>query len=211
MKPDLERTPDPELQHSLHELADAFERAAPAEEQVTAHLEARVRAGNRRRVLGTVALAAAVVAVVAIGVRATNQQPVGGPMPMPELVGVFVTTEPDGEGRCYAVRLYDTTPQDGRVALWTWTGVSDCSERSDNLISGLGQADGVRLPDGAGVVIEAALSTPAPLAGAQLVLDAGSDGSGPVVAYPSVDDAVSGEQGQPMDEVQELDIPYRPN
>jgi len=210
-KPDLERLSDPELQDSLRELADAFERAAPAEEQVTARLEARVRAGNRRRVLGTMALAAAVVAAIAIGVRAINQQPVGSPMPMPDLVGVFVTAQPDQQGRCYAVRLYDTTPQDRRVALWTWTGASGCSGRSDNLSSGLGQAQGVKLPDGAGVLVDAAPTTPVPLAGVELVLDAGSDGKGLVVAYPSVDAAASGVQGQPMEQVQELDVTYRPN
>lgn len=196
--------PDHQLEHDVHELADAFERTAEPEEVVVASLERRMAASGQRRLLGTMALAVAVVAAVAIGVNALRQTELGGPVPVPDVVGLYVTTAPDATGQCHAVRLYDTTPADGRVAVWAWTGNADCSERSDNLSTGVGRAEGVRLASGAGIVVGTAdASSP-------LVLEPGG-GEGPMRAYASVQAAIAGNDGIPMQAVEELDITYRPN
>jgi hypothetical protein len=201
-------TGDPVLQDGVQRLADAFERSAQGEEQVTAALETRLRASAQRRVVGTMVLAVAAVAALAIGVRAATQTPVGAAVPMPDVMGVYVTAEPDADGHCYAIRLYDTTPEDGRAALFGWTGVSGCAERKDNIMTSLGRASGVRLATGDGVVLDASAGAPKFLEGLHLVLDPGGASGGGLVAYPSVDGAVDGSNGRALDSVEELDIPY---
>lgn len=199
--------PDHQLEHDIHELADAFERAAVPEEVVVASLERRMAASGQRRLLGTMALAVAVVAAVAIGVNALRQTELGGPVPVPDVVGLYVTTAPDAVGQCHAVRLYDTTPADGRVAVWAWTGNADCSERSDNLSTGVGHADGVRLQSGAGIAVSTDTGASEPM----LVLEPGGVGDGPMRAYASVQAAIEGKDGILMRQVEQLDITYRPN
>jgi hypothetical protein len=205
--------PDHQLEHEIHDLADALTSSAASEEVVTAELERRLAVSGRRRLLGTMALALVVVAAVAVGVTALGQPQLGGPAPLPEVAGVYVTDAPDAAGQCRAVRLYDTTPADGRVAIWAWTGNADCSERSDNLSTGLGHAEGVRLASGAGVAVYAvgeAGASPRP-SDLVLVLDPGGEGGASMVAYPSVQAAVAGDDGIPVRLVAELDITYRPN
>jgi hypothetical protein len=206
-----EQRDDLEFQRSIHELADAFEHRAMPEEAILARLEAGLGTRARRNVLGTVALAVVVLAAAVLGVRALEQSGLGEPAPMPQLSGVFVTTEPDADGRCHAVRLYDTTPVDGRASLWTWTGTPDCSERTSNLSAGLGRADGVRLPAGAGIRVRVSEDAPASLDGLQLVLEIGEGPEASVRAFGSVADATEGIRGISMRQVEELDIPYRPS
>ncbi len=204
--------PDDQFEHEIHDLADAITRTAASEEVVTAELERRLAASGRRRLVGTMALALVVVAAVAVGVNALRQPQLGGPASLPGVTGVYVTAAPDADGQCHAVRLYDTTPTDGRVAIWAWTGNADCSERSDNLSTGLGHAEGVRLATGAGIAVYAvadpeASPNPADLV---LVLDPGG-GEASMLAYPSVQAAIAGDDGIPMRLVAELDVTYRPN
>lgn len=196
------------LQSRVQQLADAFERSAPGEEQVTTIVQARLDASARRRVVGTMVLAVAAVAVLAFGVRAATQAPVGAPMPMPNVVGVFVTTQPDADGQCLAVRLYDTTPQDGRAAIFAWTGVTGCADRKGNISSSLGQASGLRLASGAGVAVDASAGAPKDLEGLHLVLEVGDGSAGELTAYSSVDGAVEGTGGRTLEKVERLDIPY---
>ena len=203
--------PDNHLERDIHELADAFERTAAPDEVVVAELERRMAGSGRRRLLGTMALAVVAVAAVAVGVNALRQPALGGPAPLPEVVGLYVTTAPDGDGQCHAIRLYDTTPADGRVAIWAWTGNADCSERSDNLSTGVGQAEGVRLASGPGIAVSASADASPPPSDAVLVLDLGGGGETPMRAYASVQAALAGEDGIPMQVVEELDITYRPN
>jgi hypothetical protein len=200
---------DLELERSIRALADAFERGASPEEAVVADIQGRLRAGGRRLALGAVGVAVVVVAA-AIGLRALIQAPVGGPVAMPEIAGLFVTQSPDADGRCYAVRLYDTTPTDGRVSLWTWAGVSGCAARSDNLATGVGRAAGVGLPSDVGVAIDAAEGAPSALEGVHLVLRPDATPDGPLRAFPSVEAAAAGEDGIRMESVDTLEIPYRP-
>lgn len=206
MKSDMPDPGDRELQRSVRDLADAYEAQADPAEQVAATLEARLRRAGAVQVLGTVVLAVVVVAAVVIGVRALTLPSVGGPAEVPPLTGLFAAQEPDADGRCHAVRLYDSTPTDGRVAVWGWTAGTSCAERTDNLSTSLGRASGVLLPSGPGIAIEVAEGAPAVLEGLRLVIDPGA----PVLAFPSVDAATSGAGGIRMVATQELDITYRP-
>lgn len=203
--------PDHQLEHDIHELADAFERTAAPDEVVVAELERRVAVSGRRRLLGTMALAVAVVAAAAIGVNAVRQPALGGPAPLPDVVGLYVTTAPDAAGQCHAVRLYDTTAADGRVAVWSWTGNADCSERSDNLSTGVGRAEGIRLASGAGIAVSAPPDASPPPSDLVRVLDPGGGGESSMHVYASVQAALAGEDGIRMQAVGELDITYRPN
>ena len=203
--------PDNHLERDIHGLADAFERTAAPEEAVVAELERRMAVSGRRRLLGTMALALAAVAVIAVGVNVLRQPALGGPAPLPEVVGLYVTTAPGAAGQCHAVRLYDTTPADGRVAIWSWTGRADCSERSDNLLTGVGRAEGVRLASGSGIAVSTAADAPSRLADLVLVLDPGGGSEVPMRAYPSLEAALAGDDGIPMQAVEELNITYRPN
>lgn len=208
---------DRELRSSIRDLADAFERDATAEADVTAGLEARLRRLGTAQVLGTVGLGLAVVLAVAAGLQLLTQPRVGGPAPMPPLVGIFVTRQPDDAGRCHAVRMYDTTADDGRVALWSWTGRSGCAARTDNLAQGAAAATGVQLPaaagvpSGAGVLIEAGQEVPSVLEGTVLVLDPRRQAAGgSLLVFPSVQAASAADVGMQMAQVEELEVPYEP-
>ncbi len=204
---------EPGLQRSIHQLADAYERSAVPEDVALRRLEQQLASGARVRLVVTIALAAAVVLAVAIGLRAVMAPAVGGPAEIPPLSGVFVTAEPDDAGSCYAVRLYDTTPRDGRVALWAWSGTAGggCGERRDNLSAGLGRAAGVQLGSRAGISIQATDRAPPPLDALEWVLDAGTAESDSVRAYRSAQAAVDGDGGMTLERVAELNVPYRPD
>lgn len=195
-----------DLERAVHDLADAYEAQAEPEERVAAELRGRLGRAATRQVLGTVALTVAMIAAVAVGVRITTAPEVGGPAPMPSLIGLFVTQSPDADGHCHAVRLYDTTAADGRVALWAWSAGGSCAERTDNLSTGLGRASGVLLPSGPGITVKAEAGVPSVLESLELVIEPG----GPVTAYPSVQAAVDGNHGIPLQAVEELEITYRP-
>ncbi len=211
----MTRTPrhddDLEIRRSIHELGDAFERQAASEEAAVARLEGRLRTRSRRSVVGTVALAVVFVAAIVVGVNALEGPQVGGPAAIPPVAGIFVTTEPDESGSCHAIRLYGTTAEDGRVALWTWSGAPDCTARRSDLFTGVGRAVGVRLPTGAGIRVRAAEDAPAPLDGLELVLEVGGEGEPSVRAFASVQAVVDGVGGIGLTEVEELEIPYRPS
>lgn len=201
-------TNDPVLQDGVQQLADAFERSASSEEHVAAAIETQLRISAQRRIAGTMVLAVAAVAALAIGVRAATQTPVGAAVPMPAVAGVYVTAQPDADGHCYAIRLYDTTPQDGRAAIFGWIGVSGCADRKDNIMTSLGRASGLRLTAGAGVVLDASPGAPKFLEGLHLILDPGDGSLTGLVAYPSLQSAVDGSDGRALDKVEQLDIPY---
>ena len=156
------------------------------------------------------------VTVSIAGYRAVTA-PAGEPaVEIPDLVGVFVSAQPGADGRCFAVRLYPTTVQDGRVALWSWTGPGDCSTRSDALATAVGSAQGVLLPASAGqnaragMVVETPEDARPPMAGVRRVLDPGADpGSDTILAFPTVDDARAGTNGVVMHAVERLAIPFR--
>jgi hypothetical protein len=210
MTRDMRPEDDRELQQSLQGLADLFERQAVSEEAVSAQLERQLAGTTRRRMAGAIALGVTVVAVLALGLRALNQPAVGGPAPMPEVTGIFVTTEPDPQGSCYAVRLYDTTSDDGRVALWTWAAGSDCTERTGSISTGIGRAEGVRLLSGGGILIRAAADIAPPLSGLELVLDVAGGADGSIQAFTSLEAAANGQGGMRMTPTERLIIPLRP-
>jgi hypothetical protein len=202
---------DEQLQRSIRDLADGFERGRVPEERVTQTLEARLRQRSIGALVSAAALGVIVLVAAVVGVRLLTAPSVGTPAAMPALVGLFVTQEADEAGRCYAVRLYDTTPTDGRVALWTWTGSQGCAARVDNISMGAGRADGVLLPSGRGILIRAADTAPAPLGQLELVLDPGEQINGGMLrAFQSVEAAATGSDGIVMNPLDEIDIPYRP-
>jgi len=208
MRPGGSYSDDQELERSIHALADAFEADALPEERVVGTLEARLRRRRTGLMLSTAALAVAVVAAIAIGARGLSQPAVGGPAAMPDLVGLFVSEAPDRQGRCYAVRLYDTTAADGRVALWTWTGGVSCAVRTDGLSTGLGRAEGVRLASGPGIAVEAAAGVRPALEGLRLFIDGTPAQDGSLRAFPTVE--TPGAEVIPMQPAEELRVPYQP-
>ena len=202
---------DEQLQRSIRDLADGFERGRVPEERVTQTLQARLRQRSIGALVSTAALGMIVLVAAVVGVRVLTVPSLGTPVEMPPLVGLFVTQAADEAGRCYAVRLYDTTPTDGRVALWTWTGSQGCAARVDNISMGTGRAEGVLLPSGRGILIRAADTAPAPLGQLELVLDPGDQINGGMLrAFLSVQAAATGSDGIVMNPLEEIDIPYRP-
>lgn len=207
------------LAEDVRTLADGFEAAADAEEVVVS----RVRTRLARPSVGAFAVvgAAAVLLLGALVLRSSISPPNTAAPVMPELVGIFRSVEPDEDGRCVAVRLYDTTPQDGRTALWAWTGTDGCQVRVSNLTAGTGTAMALALPasgehpsrDGIGVA--AAADVAAPLNGLSLVLDpeagrAGEPNAEMISAFWSTDD-LGGRHTLQLVEVDELHVPYRVN
>lgn len=208
MSSERDRVEDRDLERGLHGLADAFAADALPEDRVVDVLETRLHRRRTGLTLGAVGLAVAVVAGVGLGVRALSQPAVGGPAAMPELVGLFVTEQPSAGGRCYALRLYDSTPADGRVALWAWTAGSSCRERSSNLSTGIGTAGGVQLPSGPGIAVEATSGTAPELEGLWLFVDPTLAGDGSVQAFPSIQ--APDTEAIRLRPVEEVSIPYRP-
>ena len=202
---------DEQLQRSIRDLADGFERGRVPEERVTQTLEARLRQRSIGALVSAAALGVIVLVAAVVGIRLLTAPSVGAPVEMPALVGLFATQATDEDGRCYAVRLYDTTPTDGRVALWTWTGSQGCAARVDNISMGAGRAEGVLLPSGRGILIRAADTAPAPLGQLELVLDPGDQINGGVLrAFQSVQAAATGSDGIVMNPLDEINIPYQP-
>lgn len=207
-----------DLGEAIRGLADTFEVAAAPEDQFVAVLERRLHGPGVGGVLGILALVLLAVVGAFIGARLLGPSPqVGGPAEMPPLQGIYVTREPDPDGGCFAVRFYETTRADGRVALSSWTGSDACAARTDNLVTVAGRADGVVLPAapgvgaGAGIRLEAVEDAPLPLRELELVIDPRrADGDGQVLGFPSVDAASQRELGIIMEPVAELDVPYRP-
>ena len=207
---------DRELRQGLRHLADAIEARALDDTHAAAAVARRLRRGTRARGLAVAFAAVVLVAVSLAGYRAFTA-PVGEPaVEIPDLVGVFVSDQPGADGRCFAVRLYPTTVEDGRVAMWSWTGLDGCSARSDALATAVGTARGVRLPatgamgTRAGVLVEAQADARPPMAGVGRVLDPGDDlESGTILAFPTLDDASRGTNGILLHAVERLDVPFR--
>jgi hypothetical protein len=206
---------DRRLREEIRAVADRFEAAAEAEGQVAQRIDARLhRTHFPAALLGGVAL----IVIVAIGLRGTLPGPDAGAPRMPTLVGIFRSLEPDAVGRCVAVRLYDTTSADGRVALWVWSGANGCAARRSNLTTGLGSAEAIALPaaggspERSGIRIDGAPSVAELLASLMLVLDpAGPRGSADRVSgYWSLDE-VAGPATIQLERVDELTVPYRPD
>jgi hypothetical protein len=206
---------DRRLREEIRAVADRFEAAAEAEGQVAARIDARLhRTHFPAALLGAMAL----IVIVAIGLRGTLPAPDTGAHEMPTLVGIFRSLEPDAVGRCVAVRLYDTTSTDGRVALWVWSGANGCAARRSNLTTGPGSAEAVALPaaggspERSGIRIEGAPSVAELLASLMLVLDpAGPQGTADLVpGYWSLDEG-AGPATIQLERVDELTVPYRPD
>ncbi len=210
MKSDRDTLPE-----DLRALADRLEATADAEERVVARVHARLG----RPALSTPVVVAVAAAVVlgAIGLRSILPPPDAGTPTLPQLVGIFRSVEAVDGDRCVAVRLYDTTPADGRVAIWTWTAQDGCDARSSNLATSQGRAEAVSLPAAqgraphAGILVETPAGVASPLAGLTLILDplAASPSAGSVPGYRSLAEAGGGHTLE-LREVQELDVPYRP-
>jgi hypothetical protein len=164
------------LSDDLRRLADTYEAAALPGEVVVARLRGRMRTGRTMAAAGAVAAGIAVLTAVVV-LRVLLPGPNAGAPVLPPTVGIFQTIAPDGSGRCLAVRLYDTTAVDGRVALWAWTGAGGCATRTSNLVVGTGTASAIALPAAMGLTARAGIQVTfptgvaAPLAGAELVLD----------------------------------------
>lgn len=208
---------DPDLERRVQQVADEFEASAAPEARVVARLERRLQRGRAVRVMATAAAAVALT-IGGLGIRATLTGPPAGEATMPEVVGVFVSGAPDDDGRCFGLRLYETTSTDSRVALWSWAGQDGCAGRLDRLASGVGWADAVQLsadtrrPARVGIAVRADLASPAELTGFAVVLDQVTDGQPDrLVAYPSASDAASDSAGVTWHRVERLDIPYRPD
>lgn len=197
---------DPRLRSSLRQLADRFASAAPGEDQVLARLEQRLRRRQVASLLFTVA-AAVLVVIAVLGLPSLlGQRNVASPS-FPPVSGVFVTQRPDDAGRCYAVRLYETTPRDGRVALWTWEGPAGCGTRSGSLLLGTGAATAVAAGSSTGIRLESGTDARGGLAGfSRVVIPSGESLEG----YPNADEAAARRAGIPWRRVEALDVPYQP-
>jgi hypothetical protein len=199
---------DPQLREAVRAIADRAEANAAPPEAMAARIEARLQ--RQVPALGLVALVA-VALLLAVGLRLVLASPdTGGGTPT--LDGIYRSAEPREDGTCVAVRFYDTTPSDGRVALWSWTAAapSTCRARSSNLFTAVGSAQATELPDGgAGWRLQAAPGTSSPLADVTLVVDA-SAARDQLSGYWSPQEMGGGEPTLRLDSVDVLDVPYQP-
>lgn len=202
------------LRDDLRRLADGFEATAAPEATVTGRIDGRLR--SRRAMVPALAALAAVVAIaLGVVVQGLLTSPNAAVPVMPDTVGLFRTTERDQAGTCFAVRLYDTTAEDGRVALWAWTGVDGCAARKSNLFAGRGTAGALALPAGvrhasrAGIRVTVSTADGL-LEGLDLVLDPlASDGRDVVPGFRSIDE-LGGAHTVQLTRIDSLDVPYRP-
>ena len=204
-------SPDPDerrLRDAIGALADHYEATALDEQQVVAELERSLKRRPAARLALTV-IAAAVLTLAALGLPALLGQPRVGAPSFPPVAGIFVTQTPDAAGRCFAVRIYDTTARDGRVALWTWEGADGCARRASSLLLSVGSASAVAIGDEDGILVQAAQSASDGLAGFSRVLVLAPDGES-LRGHPTRADAEAERSGTTWSGVPQLDIPYRP-
>lgn len=202
------------LRDDVRRVADAFEAAAPAQAAVVDRLHGRARA--RRALIPGIAVLAVVAAVlVGVVVRELVTTPNAGAPVMPDAPGLFRSIEPDATGRCFAVLVYDTTRDDGRVALWAWIKADDCSARSTNLYMAVGRATAVGLPANgstaarSGIDVVAGPDAEGPLGGLAFVLDPlASTQPERMPAFHALDE-VAGQPTLELVRMESIDIPYR--
>jgi hypothetical protein len=202
---------DRQLRDEIRALADRFEADAEPEEQVTARIERRGQPWLAPAV-GLVTVLA-VVLVIGIGLRPLLPGYISDEPPATP-VGLYRSQLPDANGQCVAIRLYDTTSTDKRVALWVWAGTDGCAARRSNLTMGEGTISGVQLPRGDGpdrsaVWVEASPDAVEPLAGLVFVIDAAEASGQDLPGYWSLDE-VTGTPTLILERVEELSVPYQP-
>jgi len=206
---------DRQLRDEIRALADRFEADAEPEEQVTARIERRGQPW-RAPALGLVVVLAAVLAV-GIGLRTLLPGTYSGGPLVETPVGLFRSQLPGSDGKCVAIRLYDTTSTDRRVALWVWTGADGCAARRSNLTMGEGTISRILLParpevrERPGIRVEASPDAAEPLAGLVLLLDPTDSGGGAdrLSGYWTMEE-VTGSATLILERVEELNVPYQP-
>ena len=139
-------TDDDRLREEIRALADRFEAEADPEERVAARLSQRSHS-LRLPSLALLAVFGAVIIVASVGVRSLLPGTFGGGEPVLP-VGIFRSAEPNEDGECVALRVYDTTRNDRRMAFWRWAGTDadGCVARTSNLFMGEVSIGVVTLP-----------------------------------------------------------------
>lgn len=203
----MARDPDERgLRESVGQLADHYEATAPDEAHVVARIEQRLARRRFSRVLLTIA-AGVIVALAALGLpNLLSERRVGTPS-FPAVSGIFVTSQPDASGRCYALRIYDTTPRDGRVALWTWEGPDGCATRTSGLLLGAGSAMAVAVGQEDAIRVDAAPEASGGLAAFSRIL---LPDEGRLDGYATLSDAEASRSSTAWRASAKLDVPYQP-
>jgi hypothetical protein len=211
---------DRRLREDIRALADQFEAGAQPEERVTARLSQRSQASWLPSPLMLVAVATVVI-VAGIGLRTLLPAGFGDGQQIPQFdlpVGLFRSVEPNHDGECVAMQVYDTTGSDGQVALWIWTATSahGCGARRSNLLMGPADVLSTVLPAGGGLAERPGKTVlgDSVRAGEEpfLIMDPlGSTAGGSTIpGYWSWDDA-AGEPTLLMERIEQLTVPYRPD
>jgi hypothetical protein len=210
-------TDDDRLREEIRALADRFEAGAEPEERVAARLSTRTQA-SRLPSAGLLAAVGVVIILATVGLPALLPDNFGREEPILP-VGVFRSADPDTDGECVAIRVYDTTRDDGRLAFWRWAGIDrdGCAARTSNLFMGEVRIAVVTLPARTGVAersgfrVDAVDPSLPPSRTLVMVLDPlASDPAGNSIAGWWDLPATAGAPAFSLERVEELVVPYRP-
>lgn len=204
---------DSQLREQIRALADRFEAEADPPERVAARLGKRSQP-SRLPSPALLIVVGTVIIVASVGLRALLPGTFGGAQAVLP-VGLFASELPDADGECVAIRVYDTTQRDQRIAFWRWAGTVDdgCAARRSNLFMGEAVISEVTLPARTGTTERSGFRVDDPDARPRalpaVVLDPSYASGNDLAGYWSLAEIV-GEPTLTLERIEELTVPYRP-